>query len=344
MDALAGSPRTRVRMWPWQDQPWQENGCSSWTTAPPARVSDVLQGLDILKLVRLNWRRVKKRQAMSKEAIVVVFMSCFRVVMTTSSLSSTSISQFSDLPRRKGSETETPASTLPPPPLSTSVADSSGQGRPRVKKDHNSMGPPVDLGYLYAVPKSTTGLYSFWSDLSDRDPGNTSPNVSRSFFTSVSLAKESSLSSSTTFMSTRRTVLDSVEFKVSEISTSSTANSGFQAKTDHLSKQEDQDQQQQHHHQHHQHQHHHHNRFPHTIVFQAFEIFLCIFLSCFIMLVVVGNAYVILAVCVFEKMRTLSNGLIASLATADFMVALAVMPISLHRELTKGQPVALVLL
>ncbi|ESN91971.1 hypothetical protein HELRODRAFT_187611 [Helobdella robusta] len=35
-------------------------------------------------------------------------------------------------------------------------------------------------------------------------------------------------------------------------------------------------------------------------------------------------------------MRTLSNGLIVSLATADFLVALAVMPISLHRELTGG--------
>jgi hypothetical protein len=45
---------------------------------------------------------------------------------------------------------------------------------------------------------------------------------------------------------------------------------------------------------------------------------------------IVGNACVILSVVVYDKMRTLSNGLIASLASADLLVAIVVLPISLQ--------------
>jgi len=46
-----------------------------------------------------------------------------------------------------------------------------------------------------------------------------------------------------------------------------------------------------------------------------------------------GNASVILAVSVYDKMRTLSNVLIASLGLADLLVAIVVMPISLQVRL-----------
>src|SRR6218665_3836116 len=55
-------------------------------------------------------------------------------------------------------------------------------------------------------------------------------------------------------------------------------------------------------------------------------------LSLIIVAIFVGNIFVVLSVIVFCKMRTLSNGLIASLASADLLVAVLVLPISLQYE------------
>lgn len=46
--------------------------------------------------------------------------------------------------------------------------------------------------------------------------------------------------------------------------------------------------------------------------------------------IVIGNSLVILSVAIFNKMRTLSNVLIGSLASADLLVAIFVLPISLQ--------------
>jgi hypothetical protein len=55
-----------------------------------------------------------------------------------------------------------------------------------------------------------------------------------------------------------------------------------------------------------------------------------VLLSAIIVGTFVGNCCVILSVVAFDKMRTLSNGLIASLASADLLVAVVVLPISLQ--------------
>jgi len=59
-------------------------------------------------------------------------------------------------------------------------------------------------------------------------------------------------------------------------------------------------------------------------------VLIAVLLSAVIIGTLLGNASVILAVSVYEKMRTLSNVLIASLGSADLLVAIVVMPISLQ--------------
>ena len=59
-----------------------------------------------------------------------------------------------------------------------------------------------------------------------------------------------------------------------------------------------------------------------------------VLLSAVIIGTLLGNASVILAVTVYDKMRTLSNVLIASLGSADLLVAIVVMPISLQVRLS----------
>lgn len=60
------------------------------------------------------------------------------------------------------------------------------------------------------------------------------------------------------------------------------------------------------------------------------KLVLVVLLSLLIIGIVVGNSLVILSVTVFSKMRTLSNCLIGSLASADLLVAIFVLPISLQ--------------
>lgn len=62
------------------------------------------------------------------------------------------------------------------------------------------------------------------------------------------------------------------------------------------------------------------------------EIVVIVFLFGFILAIIVGNIMVILAVVLFREMRTLTNALIVSLATADLLVAIVVQPISLQHE------------
>lgn len=63
---------------------------------------------------------------------------------------------------------------------------------------------------------------------------------------------------------------------------------------------------------------------------EIFAVLIAILLSAVIVGTLLGNASVILAVSVYDKMRTLSNMLIASLGLADLLVAIVVMPISLQ--------------
>jgi len=47
--------------------------------------------------------------------------------------------------------------------------------------------------------------------------------------------------------------------------------------------------------------------------------------------IVVGNAFVVASVAVFREMRTLTNLMIVSLASADLLVAVAVLPLSAYQ-------------
>lgn len=60
------------------------------------------------------------------------------------------------------------------------------------------------------------------------------------------------------------------------------------------------------------------------------KIIVSVLLAMLIAGIIAGNLLVIISVALFDKMRTLSNGLIASLASADLLVAVAVLPISLQ--------------
>ena len=66
----------------------------------------------------------------------------------------------------------------------------------------------------------------------------------------------------------------------------------------------------------------------------VWDVLLALLLAFFILGIVIGNVFVILSVLLFREMRTLTNGLIISLATADLLVAIIVLPISLYQEVT----------
>lgn len=72
---------------------------------------------------------------------------------------------------------------------------------------------------------------------------------------------------------------------------------------------------------------------PFVITVTTLEICLAVILAGFILAIIVGNVFVILSVFLFRDMRTLTNGLIVSLASADLLVAIIVLPISLHHEI-----------
>ena len=71
---------------------------------------------------------------------------------------------------------------------------------------------------------------------------------------------------------------------------------------------------------------------PYSIHVTVLEIIVAILLSGFIIGIVFGNCCVVLSVVLFREMRTITNGLIVSLATADLLVAIFVLPISLYHE------------
>lgn len=60
---------------------------------------------------------------------------------------------------------------------------------------------------------------------------------------------------------------------------------------------------------------------------------LATFLSVFIICIIIGNMLVVSSVLLFREMRTLTNALIVSLAVADLLVAIIVLPLSLHFEI-----------
>ena len=70
----------------------------------------------------------------------------------------------------------------------------------------------------------------------------------------------------------------------------------------------------------------------------ALDAIIGIGLSLLILAIIVGNTFVVLSVSLFRDMRTLSNGLIVSLATADLLVAIIVLPISLYALLVGEWP------
>ena len=53
--------------------------------------------------------------------------------------------------------------------------------------------------------------------------------------------------------------------------------------------------------------------------------------SVVIVAIVVGNAFVVASVAAFREMRTLTNWMIVSLASADLLVAVAVLPLSAYQ-------------
>ena len=53
--------------------------------------------------------------------------------------------------------------------------------------------------------------------------------------------------------------------------------------------------------------------------------------SVFIVGIVVGNAFVVASVAAYREMRTLTNWMIVSLASADLLVAVAVLPLSAYQ-------------
>lgn len=55
--------------------------------------------------------------------------------------------------------------------------------------------------------------------------------------------------------------------------------------------------------------------------------------SGFIVSIVVGNVFIVASVILFREMRTLTNWTIVSLATADLLVAIVVLPFSLQYEM-----------
>jgi hypothetical protein len=67
-----------------------------------------------------------------------------------------------------------------------------------------------------------------------------------------------------------------------------------------------------------------------TVAVSPASVVIAVVLSAVIVGTVIGNACVILSVVAFDKMRTMSNGLIASLASADLLVAVVVLPLSLQ--------------
>ena len=70
-----------------------------------------------------------------------------------------------------------------------------------------------------------------------------------------------------------------------------------------------------------------------SIQINLLHILIAFVLSLFIICIIIGNILVISSVILFRDMRTLTNVLIASLAIADLLVALIVLPISLHFEI-----------
>ncbi|VDM47320.1 unnamed protein product [Toxocara canis] len=59
------------------------------------------------------------------------------------------------------------------------------------------------------------------------------------------------------------------------------------------------------------------------------DVFIALFLVLLILMTVFGNILVVLSVFVYQRMRTFTNFLLTSLATADLLVGLVVMPLSL---------------
>ncbi|CAI4223736.1 unnamed protein product [Auanema sp. JU1783] len=59
------------------------------------------------------------------------------------------------------------------------------------------------------------------------------------------------------------------------------------------------------------------------------DVFIAFFLVMLILLTIIGNVLIVLSVVVYKRMRTFTNLLLTSLATADLLVGLIVMPLSL---------------
>ncbi|CAJ0610210.1 unnamed protein product [Cylicocyclus nassatus] len=68
---------------------------------------------------------------------------------------------------------------------------------------------------------------------------------------------------------------------------------------------------------------------PYRLCLGLHDVFIALFLVMMILLTVFGNILVVLSVVVYKRMRTFTNILLTSLATADLLVGLLVMPMSL---------------
>uniref|UniRef100_A0A915DFX0 G-protein coupled receptors family 1 profile domain-containing protein n=1 Tax=Ditylenchus dipsaci TaxID=166011 RepID=A0A915DFX0_9BILA len=68
---------------------------------------------------------------------------------------------------------------------------------------------------------------------------------------------------------------------------------------------------------------------PSTLCLGLQDVFVALFLILMILMTVLGNVLVVLSVFFYKRMRTFTNFLLTSLATADLLVGLLIMPLSL---------------
>uniref|UniRef100_A0A915EEU9 G-protein coupled receptors family 1 profile domain-containing protein n=1 Tax=Ditylenchus dipsaci TaxID=166011 RepID=A0A915EEU9_9BILA len=68
---------------------------------------------------------------------------------------------------------------------------------------------------------------------------------------------------------------------------------------------------------------------PSTLCLGLQDVFVALFLILMILMTVLGNVLVVLSVFLYKRMRTFTNFLLTSLATADLLVGLLIMPLSL---------------
>lgn len=74
---------------------------------------------------------------------------------------------------------------------------------------------------------------------------------------------------------------------------------------------------------------HDHDGVQHAVCLSMADVFVGLSLVVIVILTIVGNTLVVLSVAIYKRMRTFTNVFLVSLATADFLVGILIMPIAL---------------